>query len=456
MPECFVPFSSRPGLGKGVKASEAKIWKSRKLPVQFFGVIRHHVRADGLGTTWNGGSWCDSSDFRLHPNDPPLSDEGIVGAQDIGRQLGESAGLQQGGAIHVIVTSPYFRCVQTACEIAKMLGTKVRLMVDLCLSEIHGPEIFGDHKPDNVLRCEEDIRAYISRFNVESVKCFLGHWPVWPETLMSGRKRYMQRVLAYLSRATKTRRNFLLVSHADCVAATVAIMPSVVGRCVESVGFGGMLLAARKTGQALHDEVAPLSLANVSQDDDPGHETETGVAQVLDDLNEVSWSVQVSNVQLGHKWCADEERALRNAMNALKSNQRNGARRQQEIEVLLGVLPKTSSGQHNLPSLHAYVRQHDANCNISRATSGSTMSMSTETWMFGRSCSDHSHAVLADPPRSSRLGLFTVVEVSDTSQGDSMIDDASAAGSPVLFPAVPDLVVPKISSSKLMQRRGSL
>lgn len=453
MPECFVPFSSRPGLGRGAKY-EVKNWKSRKLPVQVFGVIRHHVRADGLGTTWDGGSWSDSVDFRMHPNDPPLSDEGIVGAQNIGRQLGESLGLAQGGAIHVIVTSPYFRCIQTACEIAKMLGSRVRLMVDLCLAEIHGPEIFGDYKPDNILRCEEDIRAYISKFNVESVKSFVGHWPRWPESLMSGRKRYIDRVLAYLSRATRTRRNVLLVSHADCVAAAVAIMPSLVGRCVESVDFGGMLLAARKTGQPLHDDAVPLSITHASQDDDPGHETETGVAQALGDLNEVSWSVQVSNVQLGHKWCADEERALTNAMNALKSNQRSGAQRQQDLEVLLGVLPKKSSDQRTVTSLHTYCRQHDLNSNFSRTTSGSTLSMSTETFVFGRSGSDSSHAALADPPRPSRLGLFTVAEGSGlegsySSQGDSMVEDAQSVGSPVLS------AVPRITS-KLMQRRGSL
>lgn len=144
-------------------------------------------------------------------------------------------------------------------------------------------------------------------------------------------------------------------------------------------------------------------------------------------------------------------------MNALKSNKRSGAQRQQDLEVLLGVLPKKSSNQRGtVASLYTYCRQHDALGNFSRTTSGSTLSMSTETFVFGRSGSDSSHAAypLAESPKPSRLGLFTVAEggsYADSSSqgGESVIEDANTAGSPVLS------AVPRITS-KLMQRRGSL
>ena len=77
----------------------------------------------------------------------------------------------------------------------------------------------------------------------------VGVWPTWPETLAVARRRFAERLLVYISRGVKARRNFVLVSHADCVASCLALMPH--GRVVEAVGYGATMLAWRTPLPAL-------------------------------------------------------------------------------------------------------------------------------------------------------------------------------------------------------------
>jgi len=58
--------------------------------------------------------------------------------------------------------------------------------------------------------------------------------------------RYALRFLSYLQRSVTTRRNFVLVSHADCVGAVLSIMPSMMDKVVTGVEYGALFLARRK------------------------------------------------------------------------------------------------------------------------------------------------------------------------------------------------------------------
>ncbi|CAJ1373293.1 unnamed protein product [Effrenium voratum] len=88
---------------------------------QLFGVVRHAERADGVFAIWEGTRWCSSDDGRRFPLDPPLSDAGLDQADGMGRRISSFA-EQKGTSFHVVVCSPYARCVQTAVKICKQLG----------------------------------------------------------------------------------------------------------------------------------------------------------------------------------------------------------------------------------------------------------------------------------------------------------------------------------------------
>lgn len=63
------------------------------------------------------------------------------------------------GALEVVVTSPYLRCVETAAAICTSLGSRTRLMVDLGLGEVYGPEIFGEEpgEPGRIIRSSREV-----------------------------------------------------------------------------------------------------------------------------------------------------------------------------------------------------------------------------------------------------------------------------------------------------------
>lgn len=79
----------------------------------------------------------------------------------------------------------------------------------------------------------------------------IGDSPTWPEDFRSARRRYAERFLTFLHRGFKAKRNFVLVSHADCVGAALSMMPSEAHKMVESVDYGGFFLATCR-----HDEYA--------------------------------------------------------------------------------------------------------------------------------------------------------------------------------------------------------
>lgn len=57
----------------------------------------------------------------------------------------------------VVVTSPYLRCIETAAAICLRLGSQTRLMVDLGLGEVYGPEIFGE-EPQRTIRSSQEVK----------------------------------------------------------------------------------------------------------------------------------------------------------------------------------------------------------------------------------------------------------------------------------------------------------
>uniref|UniRef100_A0A7S0AAC6 Uncharacterized protein n=1 Tax=Pyrodinium bahamense TaxID=73915 RepID=A0A7S0AAC6_9DINO len=258
-------------------------WQKRQLPVQSFCVTRHAERADGIYAFIDGGRWTCSEDFKHWPLDPPLSDDGAQHAQEMGCCV-EQFVVKHNTVMHVVISSPYFRCTQTAVLICKSLGPNARLLVDRSLGEVYGPSVMGLTEPSCPIRSMDQTTAFCRSHGIACQSRIIGKWPTWPEQLADARRRYVLRFLSYLQRSVTTRRNFVLVAHADCVGAVLSMMPSQMHQVVERVEDGGMFLARRNREECNKATTGFTSIL-------PTTEEETGgpcVSHTLSDLDSVA------------------------------------------------------------------------------------------------------------------------------------------------------------------------
>jgi broad specificity phosphatase PhoE len=249
------------------KSIVAKRWQERSTPThQFVGVLRHSERSDAPFAVVNGEYWHSSDDMKSWPLDPPLSDEGMVNAKKMGQHV--LVAVQECSTeVHVVVSSPFLRCIQTAIEVCCALGPRTRLLVDYSLGEVYGPCVLqSTMEPQRtaIVRPMEHIRKLCRSRGVECEAKSIGQWPSWPENFNSARRRFAMRFLTYLRRSLRARRNFLIVSHADCVGASFSIMPCASGSVFEKVEYGGMFLAHRLLPTSLESFSRQVSPSNQS------------------------------------------------------------------------------------------------------------------------------------------------------------------------------------------------
>lgn len=218
-------------LKSGLK-NNIKNWLARSYREQICVVARHAERAD-IGFD---NEWPMSSDAANFPFDPPLSEIGVTHAYELGCKI-RSAVLDWGDVPPIVVSSPYKRCVQTACEVCKVLNAA--LLIDLEVGEVFGPKIFGGAEPKVTYRPFSLIKSYAIDQGVTICSKIIGRQPVWPETLEDARLRFAKRFLKYVNRGIMARRNFLVISHADAVATFVSCLPGAPEaiRSVEPCGF---------------------------------------------------------------------------------------------------------------------------------------------------------------------------------------------------------------------------
>jgi len=220
-------------------------WQRRPCNGLHCAVMRHAERADAA-SSWSQDPWALSTDAAQWPHDPPLSDSGRIDAQQVAR--GELLGLEDGDDsaedVWVVVSSPYFRCVQTAVQVCLEIGPKAVLLLDNELGEVYGPEIMGDDEPTCVLRPAEETKLYVQSHHVRYRSRSVGKWPAWPEYILQMRTRVLCCFLRYLRRSSLARKNFVLITHADGVAAAIAAMPAIQGRAIEKVDYSGLFVAS--------------------------------------------------------------------------------------------------------------------------------------------------------------------------------------------------------------------
>lgn len=96
-----------------------------------------------LGSRVNGESWTLLEESKDFPIDPPLSDHGQQEAARVAVTVRTFAD-RNGSELHVVVSSLYLRCVETAIQVCKQLGPATKLILDHSLGEVFGHAVLGD------------------------------------------------------------------------------------------------------------------------------------------------------------------------------------------------------------------------------------------------------------------------------------------------------------------------
>eukprot|EP00747_Dinoflagellata_sp_TGD_P096679 gnl/TRDRNA2_/TRDRNA2_166911_c0_seq3.p1 gnl/TRDRNA2_/TRDRNA2_166911_c0~~gnl/TRDRNA2_/TRDRNA2_166911_c0_seq3.p1 ORF type:complete len:196 (-),score=12.32 gnl/TRDRNA2_/TRDRNA2_166911_c0_seq3:133-633(-) len=123
------------------------------------------------------------------------------------------------------------------------------MIVDRELGEVYGPSVLGSRQPRYHLRLKRSGFDYCDRNGIDCHRKQMGKTPSWGEDLRQARRRYVSRFLSFLRRSVISRQNFVIVSHGECVGATLSIMPSYVDQRVVKVSYGGGFLAVRERHQ---------------------------------------------------------------------------------------------------------------------------------------------------------------------------------------------------------------
>jgi len=422
-------------------------------------VLRHAERADSAWDT----SWTDSPAARSWPHDPPLSENGL---EDASRTAAELVGsIESGyGSFQVVVSSPYFRCVQTAVAVCQAIGPGVVLLLDIELGEIYGPDVMGEDKPVATTRPIEHIERYCRDCGVtlklrRGREKLLGSSPTWPETMPQARFRFVGRFLRYLRRSEVTQRSFVIVTHAEGVATALSAMPSMNNRAIESIEFGGFFVAHESLGKSTRGRgckdgnVTLYCIESLS-------DTIVEEVVVVDDgplmAPNSGWSVKLSGIHVGRRVGVD-------FWTRIKKWSRKTVFSQEDIANLLRFLPErpmthgslvTPCSEVQCPKPQQQITYHSGSSGVSSLLFAGAPSLSENSSIISRHRSsgesrtkaifDSIADMYADIARSAPTSAV------DSENLQKRNDESSTSSSPQL-----GCSIGSIQSSRMFARRRS-
>jgi len=178
-------------------------------------VMRH---ADRLDTT---PGWHEYEPRHTWPNDTPLSAPGVVHARENAKTIARSS-----PKFHLVLSSPFLRCAETACEISRELNIPVHF--DRDLGEVCNFLVRTNDGPQH--RSPEELsRELESRFPDVKLRrdehgqvIIRGVDQRHPESLLHARLRFCFKLQQVVQAATEKLNNVLVVTHADALAAIVS------------------------------------------------------------------------------------------------------------------------------------------------------------------------------------------------------------------------------------------
>jgi len=181
-------------------------------------LLRHSERQDYVDPTYK-----ESPEGIAWPNDAPLTKAGFKLAAKVSKEL---LALHLEVNFAAVIVSPFRRCLETAAEVSRRL--KIPTMIDQEIGEVWDPKM---PKIPHPCRKGLELKELAARCKLQPVNPFLddggikcyGKEPNYPETLEDARRRFTIRTETYIQRSAETKQNFILCTHADCVAAVLAM-----------------------------------------------------------------------------------------------------------------------------------------------------------------------------------------------------------------------------------------
>lgn len=210
-------------------------------------ICRHSERADYVNPEWikteEGIAW---------PHDAPLTDRGHELARSVAEEIKL---LHQEMHFTAIACSPYRRCLETAAAVAAAL--KLPVVVDQELGEVWDRDMPKEPRP---YRSDIDLVGMVESLGMKHLNPILadggmklfGKPPQYPETLEKAKSRYIVRIETYINQSANTERNFVLVTHADAVAAALQMFQR--GNAdVQNLDFCARIIAKRNVSPTGED-----------------------------------------------------------------------------------------------------------------------------------------------------------------------------------------------------------
>ncbi|NJK99393.1 MAG: histidine phosphatase family protein [Spirulinaceae cyanobacterium SM2_1_0] len=157
-------------------------------------IARHGNRLDFVNPDWFNTA--------ARPYDPPLSEDGIVQAQELGDRL-------RGAGIRHIFASPFLRTVQTAHEVAKILDRP--LWLEAGLSEWLNPAWMPTY-PETEAR--EILAAQYTTIDLSYSAAIQPHYPESEADVAARTAKTVQHLVGHY------REDLLLVGHGASVLGT--------------------------------------------------------------------------------------------------------------------------------------------------------------------------------------------------------------------------------------------
>lgn len=168
-------------------------------------IARHGNRLDFVNPEWFNTA--------TRPYDPPLSDDGVEQAKQLGQRLAEE------GIAHIFA-SPFLRTVQTANEVANCLDLPIKL--ESGLSEWLNPKWMGT-TPERLPL--EALQERFPRIDSSYTSRVMAHYPETSEMVLQRTAQTVQRLIDEFS------DDILLVGHGasvvGCTQGLVKGMPEV-------------------------------------------------------------------------------------------------------------------------------------------------------------------------------------------------------------------------------------
>eukprot|EP00747_Dinoflagellata_sp_TGD_P212091 gnl/TRDRNA2_/TRDRNA2_85222_c0_seq1.p1 gnl/TRDRNA2_/TRDRNA2_85222_c0~~gnl/TRDRNA2_/TRDRNA2_85222_c0_seq1.p1 ORF type:complete len:432 (-),score=69.27 gnl/TRDRNA2_/TRDRNA2_85222_c0_seq1:126-1421(-) len=266
---------------------------------QDFVVVRHSTRLD------HTKEWENYPHKDRKPHDSPLTNAGKQKAAKTGESILER--YPKGHPFELIWSSPYYRCVQTAAEIAKKLKLKVCLDLDI-------GEIFDDvYMPKNVngepmhrtpeeltqLMAEEYPDVLFAR-DADGQIAIHGYQQDWPEDFFHAQIRYAAKFEEIAEHATDKLMSVVIVTHADAIPVLTDFLRHPWRAHVEKVPYCGYIIASRTI--AVSDAAGEIMISNPHALDTrtwEGDKDDTGHLWKVKGCNGVTFASGVRGVRAG-------------------------------------------------------------------------------------------------------------------------------------------------------------